>query len=249
MPTRLSRWLLALLVCLPATALAGLPELTPVVARYRATVNGIPAGTAATVEVKALAGNRREVTFHVRNRFLRNEEVSRFDWQGCRARSLEYAHEFEGLGIERASLLTFDWERRVAIERGNRGDVELPLADDAVDALNMAMQARCRLRDGQSQISFPVVYHGKVRPMELTVTGRERVETPLGTFDSVLVERRYPNARFRRTRVWVAPALDWFMVRFEHVENPAARGSLLLTHFLLDGKPVAVESPAREETP
>lgn len=239
--------LLLMLLLLSPPAFAELPELSPLVARYRATVNGIPAGTAATVEVRQLPDGRHEVAFRVRNRFLRNEEVSRFQWQDCSARPQEYLHEFEGLGIERRSVLAFDWTRALAIETGSRGQRELPLAADSVDALNMAMLARCRLREGLRALDFPVVYHGETRQLHLEVIGRESVETPLGRYDTVLVERRYPNSRFRRTRVWVAPALDWFMVRFEHVENPAARGSLLLTALARDdaARPAPLESAPR----
>lgn len=217
---------------LPVVAAAGaLPDLAPVTARYKVTVNGIPAGTAATVSVHSLGGTRHEASFHVRNRFFNHHEVSRFDWQACRVTAREYAHDFSGLGIERHSALTFDQARSMAVE--TRGDKrqEIPLAAEVTDSLNMAMLARCRLRDGLQTFMLPVVYRGERKDLTFKVVGKERVTTPAGSWDTVVVARDYPQGG-RRTRVWVAPELDWFMVRFEHVENPVARGSMVLTEFI-----------------
>lgn len=237
--------LLLLAALLPAAAPAALPELSATVARYKVIVNGIPAGTAATIAVqtgdgKAGAAQSIEASFNVQNRFFKHHEVSRFDWQGCRVTPHEYLHEFQGLGIERSSAISFDHAHGIAVETRGGKRVEIPLTANVTDGLNMAMLARCRLRDGNQRFNLPVIYRGERKELEFAVKGNERVETPAGTFDSVVVERHYPNGG-RRTRVWVAPALDWFMVRFEHVENPVARGSMLLTDITLDGqRPAAV---------
>lgn len=222
-----------------APAWAGLPDLLPLTAQYRTTVNGIPAGTPATVNLRSLGGTRHETSFRIQNRFMTHQEWSRFDWQNCSITAREYAHEFHGLGIDRQSALTFDWERRIAIEARGEKSKELPLTDDIVDGLNMAMLARCRLRDGARSLNFPVLYRGERKNMQFEVIGEEKINTRLGIFDAWIVERRYPQ-RGKRTRVWVAPALDWFMVRFEHVENPVVRGSLLLTAFTLNGNALPV---------
>lgn len=215
---------------LPVFAAGALPELTPVTARYKVTVNGIPVGTAATVSVQSLGGSRHQAAFNVRNRFFQHHEVSRFDWQGCHVTAREYAHDFSGLGIERHSALTFDQARSMAVEtRGDKRE-EIPLAAEVTDSLNMAMLARCRLRDGLQNFTLPVVYRGERKDLTFKVVGKERVTTPAGSWDTVIVARDYPQGG-RRTRVWVAPELDWFMVRFEHVENPVARGSMMLTEF------------------
>lgn len=214
---------------------ASLPDLAPVSARYRITVNGIPAGTPAYVEIRHQRDARYEASFRVENRFMRHHELSHFDWQSCQVKAHDYQHEFSGLGIERQSAISFDWERRVATESRGGQRTELPIEPGVFDGLNMAMLARCMLRDGARRLDLTVLYRGERKDVHFVVTGQEKVETVLGTFDAWVVERRYPQ-RSRRTRVWVAPALDWFMVRFEHVENAMARGSLLLTDLTLDGR-------------
>jgi len=107
----------------------------------------------------------------------------------------------------------------------------------------MAMLARCRLRDGLQNFTLPVVYRGERKDLTFKVVGKERVTTPAGSWDAVIVSRDYPQGG-RRTRVWVAPELDWFMVRFEHVENPVARGSMVLTEFSNNVPVTAAHSPA-----
>lgn len=227
----LLRLLLATFALLPALAFAELPALTALTAHYKVTVNGIPAGTAATISVQPLAHpGQYEATFNVRNRFFNHREISRFDWQDCHVTAHEYMHDFTGLGIEKHSALLFDKARGVVIETRGEKQIELPLSADVTDALNMGLLSRCRLREGLQKFSLPVIYRGERKDYSFTVTGKEVVTTPAGTWESVVVSRDYPQGG-RRTRIWVAPALDWFMVRFEHVENPVARGSMVLTHF------------------
>ncbi|MFZ5755772.1 MAG: DUF3108 domain-containing protein [Pseudomonadota bacterium] len=212
-----------------------LPELSPVTAHYKVTVNGIPAGTAAAIEVRNVTGNRQEVAFNVQNRFFRHHEVSRFDWHGCRLTPLDYLHEFSGLGIDRGSAITFDHARSMAVETRGKRRQEIPLTAATSDSLNMSMLARCRMRDGERSFTLPVIYRGERKDMQFSQTGTERLETPAGIFDSVIMERIYPNGG-KRTRIWIAPSLDWFMVRFEHVESPVARGSMMLTGISVNGK-------------
>lgn len=238
---------MVLAVLFAEAAHAELPELTPVTASYKVTVNGIPVGTAATIAVQPLADGRHEASFNVQNRFLRHHEVSRFDWKSCRITPREYLHEFTGLGIERQSALTFDPVHALAIETRGGKRLEIPLASDVTDALNMAMLARCRLRDGSRLFDLPVIYRGERKDLSFRVAGEERVATPFGAFDAVIVERQYPQGG-RRTRVWVAPTLDWFMVRFEHVENPVARGSMVLTDFR-SGAPHTAAVPLKSHSP
>lgn len=236
--------LLLLAGLLPTLAAAALPALSPVVARYKVIVNGIPAGATATVEIKPATNERVEASFDVQNRFFRHHEVSRFDWHNCRVTPHEYLHEFSGLGLDRGSAITFDQARNIAIETRGGKRQEIPLTANITDGLNMAMLARCRLREGNKNFVLPVIYRGERKELQFAVLGLERLETPAGTFDSVLVERHYPNGG-RRTRVWVAPTLDWFMIRFEHVENAVARGSMVLTDFTIDGQRPAAVTPKR----
>lgn len=224
-----------LLACGGPAIAASLPDLAPVSARYRITVNGIPAGTPAHVEIRPQGGARFEASFRVENRFMRHYELSHFDWHACQVTAHDYQHEFHGLGIDRQSAIRFDWQRKVATESRGGKRSELPIEPGVFDGLNMAMLARCMLRDGARRLDLTVLYRGERKDVHFVVTGQEKVETALGTFDAWVVERRYPQ-KSRRTRVWVAPALDWFMVRFEHVENAVARGSLLLTDMTLDGQ-------------
>lgn len=225
--------LAVLLVLATGTCVAaGLPALTPLTASYLVRVNGLQTNIRAEVELKQTPEGDHTLSFTTHSRFFNHHEISRFSWTDCRARPRHYEMAFTGLGIDRHSTVTFDWQAKRATELAMEEPVQIPLDNNRMDALSMAMTARCWLRDGRQELELPVVYRGGKRDLLFSVSGRETVKTPLGNFDAVVLENRHNNARIKRTRVWVAPALDWFMVRMEHVENPVARGSMLLTDLI-----------------
>lgn len=225
----LARASLPLLLLVAGSAVAELPALSPVLARYQVNVNGISVGTGAEIRITQLEGRQHEVTFNVRNRFFTHRESSRFDWDACRVRSQDYQVDFRGFGLDRHFHLQFDLARDVAVEDDGRRRGEIRLAGHVLDSLNMAQYARCLLREGRQDLHLGIVDRHATRDLHYAVTGREKVATGAGAYDTLVLESRHHASRFRRTRLWVAPALDWFMVRFEHVENPAVRGGMLLT--------------------
>lgn len=224
----LGRACLTVLLCLvgPLTAVAGDGiDLRPVDARYRVVVSGIPVGMEARVELASRPQSEIfDIAFSIDHPVLKHHETSAFTWQECSARPYHYSYQSKGFGISRGGQVLFDWPSL----RATGNDEPYVIPPGTVDAISLAMMARCQLAIGEQALEFDVAEPQGLRHLSFRVVGRELLDTPAGKFDTIKVERIYRNGG-RRTYMWAAPALEYFMIRMEHIENPLVRGKIELT--------------------
>lgn len=202
-------------------------ELEPAEAEYRVVLAGVPLGMDATIRLEAGdVPSAYALSFLLEHRLVRHSEVSRFVWHDCQARPDHYEYASAGFGISRGGSVAFHWDEQVAETAQSRFD----LPAGTVDALTLTQAARCLMRDRVDEMRFQVMEPTGLEEKAFRILGMEVIETPAGTFDALKVERIYPEGG-RRTLLWAAPALNWFLVRMEHVENPVVRGRMELTRF------------------
>lgn len=216
-------YLVALLLCLCGQLGANDLVLRPAAAEYAISVSGVPTGMSANIDLQHLARDRFHLTFSVDNKLIRHQEQSRFYWRNCHAQPLGYAYQSSGFGIRRGGQVDFDWPGLLA--RGTTGEYRID--NEVVDALGLAMMARCQLKVGLTSLAFKVAEPEGVTGFNYEVVGREQLKTPAGTFNTIKIERIYPE-KGRRTFLWAAEDMDYFMVRMDHIENPLVRGKMEL---------------------
>jgi hypothetical protein len=212
-----------LLVLSPEPSRADEFQLAEADASYRLVVNGIPLGLEAQVDLVRDDDNWH-LSFLIDSRLVYHREDSRFSWNDCRARSSRYQYESRGFGIKRGGAVTFDWRRKRALTE----DGYFRLPEHTVDALAATMVARCYLASGAEAMTFAVADPGGLSRYRFQVVAREALKTPAGEFDTIRVKRVYGKG-MRKTEMWVAVDLDYFMVRMDHAENPLMQGRIELT--------------------
>lgn len=200
-------------------------QLQPAEAEYRVVVNGIPVGLDATIRLTQEGPDYR-LHFRIENRLFKHEEVATFRWHDCTARPYHYRHATAGFGMRREGEILFDWEGGQA--QGSKA--VYPLVNEALDALSVAMVARCNMARGDTEFSYPVAEPDGMTHYQYRSLGMENLETPAGVWDTASVEREYPE-RGKRSRFWAARELNYFMVRMDHQENFFVRGRIELTSF------------------
>ena len=71
---------------------------------------------------------------------------------------------------------------------------------------------------------------GRIETIDVERTGPERLSTALGELDTVRLE--YRNSRKDRLyRLWIAPAMDFALVRIEQYEQGQLRGALSIVEY------------------
>lgn len=223
-------------------------QLPPAEAKYRVTVNGIPVGLTATIRLTQdpQQADHYQLHFKVRNRLFQHEEIAQFEWRNCQARSHHYRHATSGFGINREGEIKFDWQQSQAI--GSKA--VYALSAQAMDALSVAMMARCNMAKDEQAFSYAVAEPDGMEEYQYRTLGKENLETPAGHWNSTVVERDYPE-RNRNSKFWAAQELDYFMVRMDHQENLFVRGKIEMTDFrYLDAgltSDAASPSPERQD--
>ncbi len=201
---------------------------TPFQATYSTTLNGVPLGIELHLDLKNAGADTWELGLSAHSLMMDYQETSRFRWHDCSADPQRYRFEFRGFGVNRKLQLDFDHDQHIAAGESRRGPVSFTFSPDATDELALTYAARCRLLQGATQVTFNVATTTGMKQLTYRVDGHELLKTPYGKLDTVRIVRVREQGDKRRTLLWVAPALDYIMVKLEHVEKLGVRGTVVL---------------------
>lgn len=237
---------LALLWLAPAVSAAQGPEetagepeqLEPFKAEYRINVSRIPIGISAELELRPQEReDHYNIEFRIDSWLMNNTESSTFAWRECEPRTESYTHEFRGFGRRRNYEMEFDWDSPVKVtttanERGSDEEVTTQEApDNILDELTMLLQSRCLLREGREQYSVDTVYGTRIREHAVEVVDRETLSTPVGDMETLVIKKQRDPDSDRHTMFWVAPELDYMLIRARHRESRMLYGELNLRRY------------------
>lgn len=117
--------------------------------------------------------------------------------------------------------LDFDTaKQRVKMMKG--GDItEINVPDPVYDRFSIQEAVRYWTARNAGKIGierdFPFLDDKKLKSYRFKIQGKEQVKTPVGTFDTVLVER-IDNPK-KSYRYWLAPAREYIPVKIEHINK------------------------------
>lgn len=190
-------------------------------AQYAMSVGWFPLGRAEFLLAPGAVAGEWEATVDASMFGMRNRERSRFDWNDCQPRTHRYVHTFKGLGIRRESRMAFDWADEPTVTNvGRKGEKTYAIRPDTLDEITLLLSARCVFAAGASSWSTTTAYGSRMRTHDLRHAGTEMLEGPDGEpLETVRIEKVHKESSDRRTTIWVAPELDWMLLRAKHSEG------------------------------
>ncbi len=220
--------LLTLFMTMPLSA----KGLVPFSAEYSIHVSRIPTPFRAELTL-APTGNHDEykLDFFISSFLLKNHESSTFLWRDCDPRTYFYEHQFRGFGRRNNHTMAFSWDPPRVTTTSDTGrdqneEHTYDIEADTLDDMTMLLRARCMIREGVTHYAVTSAYGDRLRSHILEITGTEVLETPLGALETiVLTKKRRENSK-RHTTFWVAPALDYMMVKLRHTETSNLYGEI-----------------------
>ena len=139
--------------------------------------------------------------------FTNGQVVERSHWQFFQGqpRPMQYTFFNSGSKKKRNIQLDFDWEKNQVINIINNKPWTMPLEHGTSDKLLYQL----RIMQDLATASGSLRYHIKI-------LGRERIRTPLGTFEAVRLQHTKGS---RQTTMWCTQELDYLPVRIEQRKN------------------------------
>ena len=152
-----------------------------------------------------------------------------------------YTRHTRVAGVDHWMNARFDWNANsVAVSEEENIDgssIRLDLGNGALDPLSLKLELQRRLRDDDAELSFFLVGEDEIKPQTYRALPKERLETSLGCFNTLPVERLRPGSS-RYTRAWHAPDLDFITVRLEHGKVGGDRMEMRISALTLEGTSV-----------
>lgn len=216
--------LLLAMVALPALA----TPLTPYDATYKVVRKGKTYGV-ATRELRQqgqqyVLTNKSDIHWLIFSD-QRNEKAT-FTVHDGQVQAQRYEYSRKGTGSDEHYNMQF--AGGVVSSDGGTG---VHFKGVAYDPLSYQQQLALDLAAGKKDVSFDLYQELKHKHYRFKVLGEERLSTPYGEVDTIRVERvRSPNSS-RKTLFWLAPSLNYALVKLWQGKNGSEQMELVLSDF------------------
>jgi hypothetical protein len=213
-----------------------LVALRPYTARYKTTARGMALDL--TRELKLHNDGSYTLVNGGRIMVAGFHEVSSFRVEGTRVVPKSYVYQGTGLINRRREVhFTPGSDTVRSLYKGRWYD--LPYTDRTLDRMSLQEQLRLTLLNDptpRGDLAVRVADGRKIKDYNLEFVAEETVETPLGALRTLHFERLHDDPE-RKSDIWVAPELDYLIVKTVHVED-GKPVEVTLTSASIDGVPV-----------
>ena len=207
--------MLAFLLPASATDSQPYPEFNAI---YDARVNGIPIAEASFSLHKLDNGDyvyqQKSTSVGIASLFGKKVSTATSRWRfiNNRIQVLEYQSSKEDGDADDNLHLIFNW-KTAHVENVSTADPwQTKMPKGTLDKLVMQMALLFELRDGSTEFKYPVAHQGRIKQYRFRQTGKEKIELPVGEYDTLIVERLDDDRG--KSKIWSAPELNYFPVRF-----------------------------------
>lgn len=197
---------------------------------FNMSYNNTSSGGKARLKINNHDGNY-ESDFVVNHSLLDTQQKAKFTVKDCDINPQSYLSTAKpALRSNTKESLNFDWAKQsVTRQHSKDGNKSFSLEQKQYDPMSLFFKARCDLMAGKKQLSYPVIYKGKQTTHQYHVIGTEVLKTGLGDIEALVVQRQRRNPD-RQTVFYVAPSLDYLIVKIQHRESSMASISMTLNN-------------------
>ncbi|MEH6627924.1 MAG: DUF3108 domain-containing protein [Motiliproteus sp.] len=226
----LARLLMLFIYTYAATASAApLSSLTPFKAHYKATFDmGLSVDGTATRELKRQPNGRWQFSQNAKAMIATVEEQSDFSVVKQNVIPLRYSYLRKIFGKERHALLTFDWNKNQVTNNVQNKPWKLTIKPRTVDKLSYQIQLSQDLKHGKKDLQYQIADGGKIKLYRFDIIGKEQLETPLGTLETIKVRRIRSDGKKRETLIWFAQSINYMLVKLSQTDDKGKKFNLMI---------------------
>ncbi len=213
----------------------------PFRAVYKADYKGMPVTAVGIRELKLIEGNKYILSSSAKSFLATIVEHTIFLFEEQQLTPLEYRYKRTGIGKNRKSTLTFDWQTHMVGDAANAWEMEISsgVLDKLLYQFKMRqdLQTAAKMDQPWPEMVYQIADGGRLKTYIFKVTGEEDIETPVGKIRTVKTIRIRKNGG-RTTTFWLAPDYEFMLIRLRQIEKNGKGFELLLKEAEFDGKQV-----------
>ena len=177
--------------------------------------------------------------------FIRDRIIERSTWSyvNDKPRPLNYVYKRNGGKKDRHVKLSFNWKKGVVTNTINNDPWQMPIPPGTQDKLLYQLTLMIDLKAGKEKLHYDIADGGMLKDYEFTVMGMEPVDTPMGKFETIKIQRVDDK---RNTTIWCAKSLDYLPVRIEQEDKDDSLAMLIRN---VTGLPAASASTSTVNVP
>lgn len=204
--------------CILLISLLWLPEcfatnsdVTGYKAIYKVTIKHIPVGTITRELYNSGNEYNLKTTTHSKIPLisLNGSEHSHGIWNNKYPIPSLYSYDYTHENNTKHKRMDFKWQDLQVVTNG----VTNPITIGTHDKLSYQLALREDLRRRNTPFTYTITDGRHLKRYEFVYTGKRMVKTPLGQYETYVLERRSKN---RFTRLYIAPAADYMIVQAEY---------------------------------
>ncbi len=223
-------------LCLTSTFSSA--KIRPFEAEYQANFKGIPLAKGYR-QLLDLGNN----TYQIRSTAtllaggLKYEDTSRFTYAHDNVKSLGFVHKQESIFSSLKAVGYPDRNGGLVVQiDGQQHHFKAPEnVEQLMDAAGFSVQLQNDLKKGLTDLHYYYNIIDEVDNYRFQVIAKESITTRLGTFNTLKVEQKKGDNR--STWLWLAPELDYHLIKAEIVRNGSAWASLEATRLDIKTEP------------
>ncbi|NRA54889.1 MAG: DUF3108 domain-containing protein [Gammaproteobacteria bacterium] len=138
---------------------------------------------------------------------------------------LAYNYKRTGTGRDRHTKLSFDQNKIVSLYKSKTR--EFTAQPDILDPQLYQLAMQQQLIAGDKEFEYPIIHRGKEVTYKFKVVATEELSLPYGKINAIKIERIRESSR-RKTLLWVAPSLNYTMVKLTQFKEGKEQADLQL---------------------
>lgn len=236
MPKYLKLMALSTTLAVSATAMAqDWQPVRPFEAQYDAYFKGISVGSGER-SLKLTAPKTYRATSHAKvlgGAGMSYDETSQFRYEGQKIISEGFkrtkkvllgSHTITGMPDRNGGLIINSDDKRQHIKAGDWGNT--------LDSSAFMVQFQTDVKNGQTTFHYHYVEGDDVKDYRFKIDGKESITVPAGTYETIRLKRIHKGSH--ETIMWLAPKLDYQLVKMQTLRDGKRWSSMELTHLELD---------------
>jgi len=140
--------------------------------------------------------------------------------------------------IDKSENIEFDWVQSIATISTAEQSQKIKIEDEIFDKLSHQLNIHNNIRKTTNKISFNIIDESGIQEYQYSILGYENIDTPLGQFPSIKIERNFPKSSSRSVIFWLSSEWEGVLLKMDQMINSIITITLEIQEGRVNGKSI-----------